>query len=353
MFDTFVITIKNMKKINSFFEKHYKEILLQVIIHIVLFLFYSYNLHNKSIFAPYKIFFFLNYATAALVINYILLPKFYYTKKFLWAFILFVKVLIAIILIDEFVLEQIYFPTTRGTYFPGITFTLVETLPIIIIFVGFKLAWDAIKKQSEVEALKDLVKESELQFLKSQINPHFLFNNLNNLYSYSIEQSPKTPSIILELSSVLRYMLYDCRENFVSLNKEIQHLKHFTALNELQVEDRGSIVFKHSKDIPVNYSIAPLILNVFIENAFKHSTNSQFDNIKIDIDISINEKGVLKFTCKNNFQTNDNINYLSKGIGLENVKKRLNLLYPNKHGLSIDDTNNIYSVVLLMNLKPS
>jgi len=178
-----------------------------------------------------------------------------------------------------------------------------------------------------------------------------LFNNLNNLYSYSIENSPKTPSIILELSSVLRYMLYDCKEDYVCLVKEIQHLKNFTALNELQVEHRGEIQFKHSNDIPTHFNIAPLILNVFIENAFKHSTNSQSDNIKININIIIDEKGFVKFICKNNFLPLNNDKYLSKGIGLENVKKRLNLLYPNDHTLSINETHNSYEVILLMNLK--
>lgn len=124
------------------------------------------------------------------------------------------------------------------------------------MIVAFKLAWDASVKQREVNELKDLIKESELQFLKSQINPHFLFNNLNNLYSYALDNSPKTPSIILELSSVLRYMLYDCKENFVPLAKEIKHLKNFTALNELQIEDRGSVRFE-TENLGGNYTIAP------------------------------------------------------------------------------------------------
>ncbi len=342
-----------MNRIVDFVKKNYVEIILQSIIHFILFLFFSYNQHDEESFAYYKISFFLNYASAAIVINYFLLPKYYYQKKFKSFFILCLIVISAIILIDEYVLEQIYFPDTRGTYFPGIAFTLVETLPIIIIFVGFKLGWDFNKKQSEIDALKNLVKESELQFLKSQINPHFLFNNLNNLYSYSIENSPKAPSIILELSSVLRYMLYDCKEDFVLLTKEIEHLKNFTALNELQIEERGIIIFNNTTPIPSNYSIAPLILNVFIENAFKHSTNSQSEDISIKIGITISSEGILIFTCENNFLPITNSNYNSKGIGLENVVKRLNLLYPEAHDLQISDLNTIYKVVLKMQLKPT
>lgn len=320
-----------------------------------MFLFFSYSQDSYSKYSESdllcKISFFLNYAIAALVVNYALLPLFYYKRKFYLTFIFFCLIITCVILVDEFFLEKIYFPQTRGAYFPGITFSLVETVPIIIIFVGFKLAFDFNKKQSEIEALKNLVKESELQFLKSQINPHFLFNNLNNLYAYAIESSPKTPSIILELSSVLRYMLYDCKENLVLLKKEIEHLKNFTALNELQIEDRGVINFHTSDNTSTLFYIAPLILNVFIENAFKHSLASQTENINIDISINTSEKGLLVFSCKNNFQTKSNTHNLSKGIGLENVQKRLNLLYPNAHDLKIHDNGYLFNVVLTMQLK--
>lgn len=352
-----------LKKIYQFIKKNYKEFITQLVVHLILFLFYSYNQDhteiiyssnraNTALIYSYKISFFMNYAVAGLLINYILLPIFYYKKKFVLFFITVSLLIAGVILVDEFILEQIYFPTTRGAYFPGIPFTLIETLPLIIIFVGFKLAWDFNIKQSEIERLKVLVKESELQFLKSQINPHFLFNNLNNLYAYATENSPKTPSIILELSSVLRYMLYDCRENYVPISKEIAHLKNFTALNELQIEDRGTITFTNSI-ASLEFLIAPLILNVFVENAFKHSTASQSENIIVAIHINITNEGLLTFTCKNSFLPIQNTQNLSKGIGLVNVKKRLDLMYPSLHQLNINSIDNLYNVVLKINLKAS
>lgn len=340
-----------------YFKKHYREIIFQMIICYALFIFYSYNqkafLENEvkiDAILPYEVSFFCNYMFAAMLINYGLIPKLYTKGKFIPFFISLVILIIAVILIDEFFLEKIYFPKTRGTYFPGVLFTLIETLPIISLFVGFKFAWDYNTKQREIESLKNLVQESELQFLKSQINPHFLFNNLNNLYAYAIEESPKTPSIILELSSVLRYMLYDCKENFVALNEEVKHLKNFTELYKLQIEHRGNIQFK-TNSIPSNYTIAPLILMVFIENAFKHSMSSQSDNIEINIDINISKTGLLIFSCENGFSNMSNTNNLSKGIGLINVKKRLELLYLNTHELKITTTNNIFNVALTMQLK--
>ena len=337
---------------STFFNKYRKEILYQLFVTVVLFLFFSFEQDGTEKISAFKISFFLNYMICSQIINYILLPKLYYKKKY-FSFFLFVSpCVLAVIVVDEFVLEQIYFPDTRGKYFPGVWFTLVETLPVILIFVGFKLAWDFSFKQREIENLKSLVQENELQYLKSQINPHFLFNNLNNLYAYAIENSPKTPSIILELSSVLRYMLYDCKENFVSLSKEINHLKNFTALNELKIEERGEVTFK--QNITSNhFNIAPLILNVFVENAFKHSTSSQSNNIFIKIEVEVTERGDLTFICENSFYAQTNNDNLSKGIGLENVKKRLKILYPNLHKLHITDDENIYRTVLSLKLKNS
>lgn len=345
-----------MERIRKFSEQHYKEILYQGVLLIVLFVFFSHgqdgfeSMSLESILLPYKFAFFANYMFAGLVINYVLLPGFYYRKRPFWFFVFVALVVLIAILIDEIVLEQIYFPDTRGKYFPGIAFTLIETLPIILIMLAFKFAWDFNKKQSEIDSLKALVKENELQFLKSQINPHFLFNNLNNLYSYALVNSPKTPSIILELSSVLRHLLYDCSQDEVLLSKEIEQLKNFTSLYELQIEHRGEVDF--STDMgETDYFIAPLILMVFIENAFKHSSHSQSDKIKIDIDIRMNEEGTLVFVCKNNYLPAVKDKDIAKGIGLENVRKRLNLLYPKTHQLEIRDDGRFYEVTLRLELK--
>ncbi|GAB5473962.1 MAG: hypothetical protein Mars2KO_20610 [Maribacter sp.] len=325
------------------------EVFFQVLLHVVLFLFFSFD-KNQPRIQTYQVVFFLNYAIGALLINYVLLPRFFYRKKYLLFFLFLILIVSGIILAEEFVLERIYFPDTRGKHFPGIIFSLLDVMPMIIILAGFKFAWDASKKQQELETLNAMIKESELQYLKSQINPHFLFNNLNNLYSYAIENSPKTPSIILELSAVLRYMLYDCKENFVPLTKEIEHLRNFTRLSELQIENRGKVEFRANTS-GSGYQIAPLILNVFVENAFKHSTASQSENISIAIDIKVTSTGLLQFQCLNSFRPQTNTDNLSKGIGLENVKKRLQLIYPNAHTLSIQETDSLYSVNLTLALK--
>ena len=327
----------------------YKEVLFQVLLHVVVFIFYSYDRRNPHI-EPYQVVFFLTYAAASFVINYFLLPRFLYRKKHLRFIVYVIAVIAVVIFLEEGVIEQIYFPDTRGQRFLGVFFSLWGVLPVIAILSGAKFAWDALVKQGEVDELKATIQESELQFLKSQINPHFLFNNLNNLYSYAIAQSPKTPTIILELSSVLRYMLYECKEEYVPLAKEVEQLKNFTQLSELQIEERGTVTFTTSL-IQDSFQIAPLILIVFIENAFKHSQAGQSDNICIEIDLRLSDKGELNFLCKNNFQPASDATEVSHGIGLANVRKRLHLLYPNAHRLTIRETESQYEVHLSMQLQ--
>jgi LytS/YehU family sensor histidine kinase len=294
--------------------------------------------------------FFLELSLLAFIINYVLLPRFFYRKKYLPFSILVILTIMSGVLMEELVLEQLFFPDTRGSHFPGVFYSLLGTLPVVSILVGFKFAWDAFRKEREVEQLREAVKESELQFLKSQINPHFLFNNLNNLYAHAIEQSARTPEIILELSAVLRYMLYDCKEPFVPLSKELEQLSSFIKLSELQIENRGEVNF-YTQLKQEAYVIAPLLLLVFIENAFKHSTASQSSNIEIEVRLELNEEGILEFYCANTYEKESNLGSISGGIGLENVKKRLQWLYPNMHELNIVQDQMWYEVSLSIQLK--
>lgn len=330
-------------------HKRFKEFISQIGFFGILFLIYALNKHDNTIYW-YDGAFFLFYIAVALLIGYVLIPRFFYRKKIWMFWLLIIVTLVFVFLLEEYVLEPFLVGGDRGKYVSNILYTLLGIIPILFMMVGFKLAWDSKQKQRELENLQVVIKDSELRYLKSQINPHFLFNNLNNLYSYAIENSEKTPSIILELSSVLRYMLYDCREDFVPLAKDIEHLKNFTALNELQIEERGNVTF-NSEVTSEDFCIAPLILTVFVENAFKHSTASQSDNIEIAIETRVDSEGLLLFSCVNSFLENSNNENLSKGIGLENVKKRLDILYPNAYQLNIDTTSQMYRVALSLQLR--
>ena len=331
-----------------FKQTRFREFAYQAIFFSILFLTYAMDKHDAQLHL-YDTAFFGFYIVISLFISYVLIPKFFYSKKLLAFWSSIVLIMLLVYFVEEYILEPWLVGGNRGEHVSHLGYTLISIFPYIFMMVSFKLAWDTIQKQQELEHLQLTVKESELRFLKSQINPHFLFNNLNNLYAYAIENSDKTPTIILELSSVLRYVLYDSAEDYVPLNKEIEHLEHFTALNELQIENRGSVTFT-STLANERYVIAPLLLTMFVENAFKHSTASQSEAITIAIDINVSEEGVLVFDCKNSFLDTSNNDNLSKGIGLENVKKRLNFLYPNLYELHIDTSDQVYHVHLSLQL---
>lgn len=326
-----------------------KEVLFQIILHLVILLFFGYSWQNET-YSLDRVVFFVMYALGTLTITYYFMPNFLYKKKY-WQFLVaLIGVIAALIILEEFVLEQIFYPDTkRSGTFPGIFISLIGVLPIMTILASGKFAWDAFVKQRQIEDLKSSIQESELQFLRSQVNPHFLFNNLNNLYSYALEGSTKTPEIILELSGVLRYMLYECKEEFVPLEKELEQLGNFIRLYKMQIEERGDVEF-NVNTVNSGYKIAPLILIVFIENAFKHSQSGQSSDIKINIDLDM-KGSTLNFICKNNYEKTEGLETVAKGIGLTNVKKRLQLLYPKKHQLIIDEKYNTFVVNLSIDLE--
>ncbi len=326
-----------------------KELLFQIVLHIIVLLFFSFDKNREAINVDRAIFL-LYYSAATVLVTYFLMPRYLYKKKYWQFFLGFILVVTAVIILEEMVLEPLMYPhTKRADTFPGVYVSLLGILPVMTIISGCKFGWDALQKQAEIDELQTTIQESELQFLRSQINPHFLFNNLNNLYSYALQNSPKTPEIILEMSGVLRYMLYESKEQFVPLKKEIEQLGNFIRLYKLQIETRGHVNFE-TVNIRPGYKIAPLILIVFIENAFKHSQSGQSSNIEIDISVKMTD-AVMEFRCRNNFEAVPSLDTIAKGIGLRNVQKRLELLYPNKHRLEISEENNSYIVYLRLELE--
>ena len=325
-----------------------REVVFQLVFHTLVLAFFAYNWYAQE-FRLNRVWFFLMYALVSLFVTYYLMPKFFYTKKY-YTFVGLLVVVIAILIgLEELVMEPLLFPDSdRAKTFPGILPSLAGVLPVMTILSGGKFAWDSLQKQMQIDDLQSAVQESELQFLRSQVNPHFLFNNLNNLYSYALEGSSKTPEIILELSGVLRYMLYESKERFVPLKKELEQLGNFIRLYKMQIEERGKVNFE-TKGIQSGYRIAPLILIVFIENAFKHSQSGQASDIEISISLEM-KNSTLIFQCLNNYEANEGLDSVAKGIGLANVKKRLQLLYPKKHELNIEEDGKMYKVDLTLDL---
>lgn len=325
-----------------------KELVFQIIVFLLTLLYVSQDNHHHG-FNQEDFYFLCNYFLGFWIISYYLLPKFFYKKRYIAFVIGIIVIFLFMVIVEEFFLEQIFYPDTRGLKFFGFSYNILETIPIVTLLVGLKFAWDAHQKQYELEKINKLKKETELNLLKSQINPHFLFNNLNNLYAYALENSPKTPDMILKLSDLLRYMLYDCKEKYVPLYDELTYIKNYIQLHEMQIEDRGTITYVEEGNFS-HQLIAPQILIVFIENSFKHSSSSMSQGIQIQIKISV-ENNQIHLLCTNTYTTQNNTESIKCGIGLENVKSSLELLYPKKHKLTMTQKDQHYTVDLLIDLK--
>ena len=211
--------------------------------------------------------------------------------------------------------------------------------PMIIKF--FKL-W-TIKQREWIQAQQEKA-TAELQLLKAQVHPHFLFNTLNNIYSFSLDNSPKTPELILKLSSLLSYMLYDCKTDEVRLEKEIEIMKNYLDLEKERYGNKIEISWNISGDTKDKF-IAPLLLLPFLENAFKHGASDQIEKPWLGVDISVKNDMIL---CKIVNSKNENVQESKNGIGINNVKKRLELLYQGKYELKINDEGNFYVVSLML-----
>jgi sensor histidine kinase YesM len=219
----------------------------------------------------------------------------------------------------------------------------------IVIFVGmlrFLEDWftlEARKKEIENEKLS-----SELQFLKAQINPHFLFNTLNNLYYLATINSPNTTEVIEKLSQMMRYMLYDSNHPKVPLEKELAYMENYISLEKLRLDDQVPIKLQIMGSTE-NKKIVTLIFITFLENAFKHGVSNNFKGSFVEIFLEISPKQIV-YKVKNSKLPNETIMEKS-GIGLINVNRRLELSYPDKYILEKNETNEFYEIKLYLKLE--
>jgi sensor histidine kinase YesM len=188
----------------------------------------------------------------------------------------------------------------------------------------------------------------QLSFLQAQINPHFLFNTLNSIYSLAIQKSDYTSTAIVKLDGMMRYVLYETKHDFISLQKELDYLSDYIELQKIRLNDTIMIDFKIEGSAE-GKQIAPLILVPFVENAFKHGVNPE-ENATIMIHISIKENN-LELSVKNKKVTNNSLTNTEAGLGIENTETRLQLLYPGRYQLSIQDLNDEFFVYLVLNFQ--
>ncbi|HJS53797.1 MAG TPA: histidine kinase [Chitinophagaceae bacterium] len=252
------------------------------------------------------------------------------------------------------------FDRWSANLFPGFYFISYYTWwEIVLFFIVFIVITTLLKlskswfivnrlQRALLEKEKQRVQQ-ELKALKAQINPHFFFNTLNNIYSMSLDRDERLPGTVLQLSELMRYFLYDSKEDLVPLAKEIQMLKDYLALQKIRSNDQLNVQMEIDNQIG-QQKIAPLLLITFLENAFKHGAKGETGNTFINLNISMTNN-LLNFSLENNKGTADIIEKTDhEGLGLKNVKRRLELIYPGRHDLLIKDKEASFLINLQLQL---
>lgn len=291
---------------------------------------------------------------------YFLMPKLLFKRKyFLYAALMltaiFLMVLVKFNLTYYFISNEVWpeGPETINNLTLNYTIDMmIGELYVITFVTAIKLTLDYLKEHKRVASLEKAQLETELMFLKTQVSPHFFFNTLNNIHSLALEKSEKTSKIILRLSELMRYLLYETKSKRQPLQKEIMCIQNYLDLEKIRHDDLLEINMTISGDIH-DKEIAPILLLTFVENAFKHGVNTNIGTVRIDIDFRI-EENFLYFTITNPLPIEDisknSFNH-SSGIGLENVKKRLSLGYNKKdYNLALNTINNKFVVQLKINV---
>lgn len=245
-----------------------------------------------------------------------------------------------------------HFPISKRTWLLNSHFNFINLVVIgaLSSLVKIPIAWFLIQKEKTELITKNI--ETELQFLKNQINPHFLFNTLNNLYALTLKKSELAPDVVLKLSEMLRYMLYECNEKEVALEKEMKYIENYIELEKIRISKDVNITVEINGDIH-SAKIAPLIIIPFVENSFKHGLKQNLHDPYLQIQTYISSDKLYFSIVNSKASIAAGINYQVQpgGIGLVNVKKRLQLIYPNKHSLQITDHPDRFEIQLTIKTK--
>ncbi|WP_165769899.1 sensor histidine kinase [Flagellimonas pacifica] len=297
----------------------------------------------------------------AFVIIELLIPRLLNKGKTLVFAVAIVLVLLSFYILCTLIFIHFFEPTFPSTYvnyvkrfqdpsFFGrlvsigefVSKTLYLLYPTFLILV-LKLY----EEKRQLLKLNEQKKTAELMALKNQLNPHFLFNTLNNLYALALKKSDNTPKVIQKLSEILDYILYRCNEPYVSLDKEIELIENYLSLEKIRYADRVKISF--SNNVTGQEKVAPLLLLTFVENAFKHGVVNEIKQAHITINIS--KKGEQLVFKIENSKPNTTENLTDKeSIGLQNIKKQLELLYPKAYDLIIENSKSTFSANLKLGM---
>ena len=280
----------------------------------------------------------------------VLTPRLLYTRRY-FAYAGAVVGLYAVFMLLHGGLFSLLIYSRPFKIFPSSFFNLIPFLAVLAVGTAARQAQDKVKSDKLLQDRHEETLKTELSFLRSQISPHFMFNVLNNMLAMARLKSEQLEPTIIKLSSLMRYILYETDEETVSLKKETEYLQSYIDLQRQRIGNK--VQLKVRMEIGEEaYCIPPMLLIPFIENAFKHGLSAISDPV---IEVELHTSGsMLYFRVANKFTKNpDEIKDKTSGIGLQNVKRRLNLLYGNRYSLLINDIDNWFTVSLQLNLQES
>ena len=345
---------------NRFILKKLGQIILHIAFWCGVLLFYTYffGVDTKDFNYVLSFSLFLMPITIATtyVFIYKIIPQYLITKRYflfglyslytliISSYLIIISVFYGLVYLSNFEYSNMA-PISKSLLFVAIGVYLV-----VVIVSAFKLLKLNLKHSEETKKLETKIleaqlklKEQELNYLKMQIHPHFLFNTLNTIYGFALKKADETPEMILKLSNLLDYLLYQVDKPFVAFKDEINHIKDYIELEKMRFNDTLQIHFE-TENISADTKIAPMLLLPFVENSFKHGSLKK-GILNVDIKLSYKNKSVF-FEIENTSNTNA---VSEHGIGLENIEKRLDLLYKNQYTLNINNENGLFKVNLKLN----
>ena len=288
------------------------------------------------------------------ITNYLLIPKLLYKKRYVLFTIVFIIMVFSLSLFKMYLEGQIMnraylfdildMKRLKGRVYDNVIphFLLVST------GAAFKLLLDYARSQKRLREVSKEKAAAELNFLKSQINPHFLFNSLNSIYFLIDKQNTAARETLLQFSDLLRYQLYDCNAEDIAIEKEVDYLQDYIRLQQLRKDQQYEVSVKIAEDVK-GFRITPLLLIPFVENAFKHISHHSNQRNFVQVSMA-RENGSFRFEVENSKDARQHSTEPPGGIGLSNVKRRLELLYPGKFELQIADNDSTFKVALNLHL---
>lgn len=289
---------------------------------------------------------------------YFIIPRYFLQKKYVAATVFtFSLILVASFIqsvLDHYVFYPIFFYEFMSVSIFNISKILKNGLgiyPVVALAAFIKITKHFYSEETKLQEIRQQKLEAELNFLKGQIHPHFLFNTLNNLYALTLKKSNAAPEVVLKLSELLSFMLYECNSPTVALDKELKLIENYIELEKIRYDDRLTTSYKVKGDIS-DSRIPPMLLLPFVENAFKHGTSDSLEEVWVDINVEIeHQKLTLSVRNSNGHDSEEKEEFdYQKGIGLKNVNRRLELLYHEFYRLETSDDADSYSVFLEIEL---